>query len=90
MVRGLDQGFLDIEVLMLDNPVGLGVVWRDVDVVDTIVASEDLECGNVWSAIVPQWSSKMNLAIPMAFLVRSIWYSGQAEREHWIAASSLY
>ena len=36
----------------LDNSIGLGVVGRDADVVDTIVVSEDLERGNVRSAVV--------------------------------------
>ena len=41
-VGGLDQGFSDIEASALDNSVGLGVVRRDTDVVDTIAVSEDL------------------------------------------------
>ena len=51
-IGGLDQGFSDIEVSALDNSIGLGVVGRDTDVVDTIAVLEDLERGNVWSAVV--------------------------------------
>ena len=90
-VGGLDQGFSDIEVSALDNSVGLGVIGRDTDVVDTIAVTEDLKRGNVRSAIVrdngfyctvvAENVFEDEFGYPMVFSVRSMRYSGQAERE---------
>ena len=51
-LAGLHDHFPDVKVLRLYNPVGLGVVSRDSDVMDSVSFGEDIRSGDVGSSIV--------------------------------------
>ncbi|KAF8675697.1 hypothetical protein AX14_005023 [Amanita brunnescens Koide BX004] len=51
-VGSLNERFADIEVSSLHNAVSLGVVGQDVDMIDAILLSQNVECGEVRRAVV--------------------------------------
>jgi len=51
-LAGLHDCFPDVEVLRLYDSIGLGVVSRDSDVVDSVLFGEDISSSNVGSGVV--------------------------------------
>ena len=52
IIACLHEGFKYVKVLVLNNTIGLGVIWRNIDMMDAIFLRQVSSCSHKCGAIV--------------------------------------
>src|SRR5882672_5746002 len=77
IIAGLHEGFTDVEVLLLDNTICLGIVRRNLDVMDAIFLGQVTSCphkcrtivGNNFSDSTPSTKDVLKYKIAESLLI---------------------